>query len=135
LFNETYPEGDRGGNLFFVKPAKAGIPLHQFWDDLLGTSGSTRRALNHAARLRSEHSWKWWIELGKGKSARDWSLESRSLAVKKVYLRGKLKGATNAQEAPILPAPYGKEAKRTAESQAILAAYRLADLLAAALNP
>jgi hypothetical protein len=60
-------------------------------------------------------------------SPKDWSLESRELAIEKGYLRGTLQGGTNAATAPSLPADYTKNAKAVAEHQATLAGYRLAE--------
>jgi hypothetical protein len=40
LFTSEYPTGDKGGSSFYIKPAARGIPLHSFWDGLLGTLGS-----------------------------------------------------------------------------------------------
>ena len=66
-------------------------------------------------------------ELGKAKSPLKWSLESRSLALEKAYLRGKLIGSASPEIAPPLPLDYAKNAKAVAERQAALAGYRLAD--------
>ena len=49
------------------------------------------------------------------------------MAIEKAYLRGELKGSTNSDTAPALPADYTKAAKVVAERQAALAGYRLAD--------
>ena len=37
LFTTAYPEGDRGGNDFYVKRDGEGVRLHGIWDGLLGT--------------------------------------------------------------------------------------------------
>lgn len=47
-----------------------------------------------------------------------WSLEGRAVTVEKAYLRGGLKGSTNAETAPDLPEGYTKAAKGVAERQA-----------------
>jgi hypothetical protein len=61
LINSVYPapEGDHGGNGFFVKASGTSEPqkLHSLWDGLLGTgtvadAGLTRSALNDAIRLQ-----------------------------------------------------------------------------------
>jgi hypothetical protein len=36
LVNDTYPNGDKGGNDFYVKPASWGIERHSLWDGVLG---------------------------------------------------------------------------------------------------
>jgi hypothetical protein len=127
LFNSAYPGGDKGGNDFFIRPATQGVSLHHFWDGLLGSSGKPQSLLNYAILIQAEHSRKSLKELKKARTPKDWSLESRSLAVEKVYLREKLKGGTSKDTAPELPAGYSKTAKKVAERQAALAGYRLAE--------
>jgi hypothetical protein len=82
--------------------------------------------MNDALRLSAEHPRGSLPEL-KRTTPKVWSLESRSLAVEMAYLRGRLKGSTNAGNAPGLPEGYTKDARVVAERQAALAAYRLAD--------
>ena len=66
-------------------------------------------------------------ELTEHTTPKEWSLESRELAVEKAYLHGDLKGSTEADTAPALPADYTKNAKIVAVKQAALAGYRLSD--------
>ena len=113
--NETYPSGDKGGNEFYVKPAAQGIKLHAFWDGLLGTSGKARTHLNYAVQIQTEHPRKSLKELRRARTAKKWSLEGRSLAIEKAYLRGELKGGTSADKPPDLPEGYTKAAKVVAE--------------------
>jgi hypothetical protein len=127
LFTDAYPAGDRGGNSFFIKPGARGIPLHSFWDGLLGTSGKAQAHLNYALQLEHEHPRKSLKELEKAKTPKAWSLESRRIAVEKAYLHGELKGGTSKETAQDLPEGYTKAAKVVAEKQAALAGYRLAD--------
>lgn len=127
LVNATYPQGDKGGNDFYVKPGSRGIPLHAFWDELLGTSTKPQSRLNYAVEIETEYPRKALPELAKSTTPRDWSLESRQLAIKKGYLKGKLKGGTTPDAAPALPEGYTKSAKALAERRAALAGYRLAD--------
>jgi hypothetical protein len=127
LFNSAYPDGDKGGNDFFIAPAAQGVSLHHFWDGLLGTSGKPQSHLNYAIAIQAQHPRKSLKELKRLRTPKDWSLAGRSLAVEEVYLRGKLKGGTNRENAPELPSGYTKTAKTVAERQAALAGYRLAD--------
>jgi hypothetical protein len=92
LFTSEYPTGDKGGNSFFIKPATRGIPLHSFWDGLLGTSGKPQTHSNYAIQIDSAHPRKSLKELKKAKKPKNWSLESRGIAVEKAYLHGELKG-------------------------------------------
>lgn len=66
-------------------------------------------------------------ELKKARTPKDWSLESRGVAIEKAYLHGELKGGTSKETAQELPEGYTKAAKVVAEKQAALAGYRLAD--------
>lgn len=127
LFNDAYPNGDKGGNAFYVMPASRGISLHSFWDGLLGTSGKAQAHANYATMILAQFPRASLKELAKDKTAKDWSLEGRSLAIVKAYLHGELKGGATAEDAQPLPAGYTKEAKAVAEKQAALAGYRLAD--------
>ena len=110
-----------------MKPGSRGIKLHSFWDGLLGTSGKPHAHVNYANQIQTEYPRKSLKELKAAKAAKDWSLESRGLAIEKAYLHGGLKGSNSAEDAPGLPEGYTKTAKSIAEKQAALAGYRLAD--------
>jgi hypothetical protein len=134
LFTAAYPVGDKGGNNFFVRPAEQGISLHHLWDGLLGTSGKPQSRLNYAIGIQTRFPRKSLKELRKATSPKEWSLESRSVAIDKAYLRGKLQGSTSPEAAPSLPRGYSKEAKAVAERQGALAGYRLADEIQSCLK-
>ena len=127
LFNDTYPEGDRGGNEFYVKPADRVVRLHSLWDGLLGTRIHPQTQFNDAVRIDAQYSRSSLPELTKDTTPKSWSLESRQLAIDKGYLGGKLNGSTSSETAPPLPEGYTTTAKEVAEKQAALAGYRLAD--------
>jgi hypothetical protein len=127
FFNRDYPDGDRGGNDFYVMPAQWAIGLHGLWDGLLGTSGNPRTQWNYAIELQAKFPTNGLPELTSHTTPKEWSLESRALAVEQAYLHGALNGSTNRDEAPALPADYTKNAKAVAERQGALAGYRLAD--------
>jgi hypothetical protein len=127
FFDDIWPNGDKGGNDCYVKPASRGIRLHSLWDGLLGTSGRAQQHMDEAVRISSEHSRRSLRELKKHKAPKDWSLEGRTLAIDKVYLRGELRRARNADNAPSLADGYTRTAKSIAEEQAAKAGYRLAD--------
>ncbi|HEX3797840.1 MAG TPA: S1/P1 nuclease [Verrucomicrobiae bacterium] len=127
FFGEAYPEGDRGGNDFYVKPSIKGVRLHGIWDSLLGSAMSSQIQWKYAITIATEFPRSGLPELAAHTTPKSWSLESRELAIEKGYLRGKLKGSTNAETAPSLPEGYTAAAKIVAERQAALAGYRLAD--------
>jgi hypothetical protein len=126
FFSEEYPEGDKGGNEFFVSPGGRGIRLHSFWDGLLGTRSNMRAHLNEAIRLETEHPRRSLKEL-KSAKPKGWSREGRDLALEFAYMNGNLRGSKSAESAPALPEGYAKAAKELAERQGALAGYRLAD--------
>lgn len=125
LVNDAYPAGDKGGNNFYVRPAGRAIKLHSLWDGLLGTSIAPNSQLNSAIENDSKFPRTSLPELLSAKNPKEWSLESRVLAVEKAYLHGALKGGTNVDSAIALPDDYTKAAKAVAERQAALAGYRL----------
>ncbi len=133
LFTTDYPQGDRGGNLFHIKVKQNSKPinLHRFWDDLILGSENVRTVRNRAARLRLNPSYSRskLTELSR-KQFDDWAKpESYELAKKVAYRNGTLAGSPQEDSAPVLPADYSNTALGVAERRALLAGYRLADLL------
>jgi hypothetical protein len=122
-----YPRGDRGGNDFYVKPDQRGVRLHGIWDGLLGTVANPQTQWKYALTIEAQYPQSALPELTAHITPKEWSLESRALAIQKAYLNGELKGGTNADSAPSLPEGYTKAAKAVAERQGALAGYRLAD--------
>jgi S1/P1 Nuclease len=138
LFTEKYPTGDRGGNLFFVKvkPESRAINLHAYWDNLIIGSDDFRDVRNKAIelRLRPEFARDKLTELSE-KSFENWAkVESAELARTAVYREGKLAGGTGELNAEVLPEDYPKITQPLAERRAVLASYRLAEVLKAALG-
>jgi len=127
LFTDAYPNGDKGGNDFYVRPNQAPVRLHGIWDGLLGSSVNPRTQWNYAIELEGKFPRKSLPELNKHRTPNEWSLESRELAIEKGYLHGELKGGTNQDTAANLPEDYTKNAKAVAEHQGALGGYRLAD--------
>lgn len=132
LVTPTYPlpEGDRGGNKLFVSVGGNAINLHAFWDRLPGQAFSPPFAANIASRLEKQFPPASLPELTKPSDATAWSLESRTLAIDKAYLHGKLVGSADQKILPPpLPPDYLKDSKEVADRQLALAGYRLAKLL------
>ena len=136
LVNSIYPapEGDLGGNKFFVKASRTSEPqkLHSLWDGLLGRGTVadprlTRSALNNAIRLQTFYPRSKLPELQSHRSVKSWSKESRESAIHDAYLDGNLPPGENATHATILPAGYTRNAKEIAERRIALAGYRLGD--------
>ena len=133
LVTDLYPEGDRGGNLFFVRPTEnsEGINLHAFWDGLLGRSADARNARNETTRLLQQRKEERYEGKKDASMMEEWMLEGRELAIEYVYLRGTLPATDrdHREKAAILPADYAKNAKEIAEKRSVLAGYRLARVL------
>jgi len=144
LYSEQFPQGDKGGNAFYVmkdvRYENTKMNLHLLWDSLLGSyesvafdstvaTGLALRPGNTRAAMRS----------GLGPFApEEWARESHALAIEHVYLRGALQGlpeklANQQKGAPPVPADYMINAEQVAMRQALRAAYRLADAIEAAL--
>ncbi|HEV7406221.1 MAG TPA: S1/P1 nuclease [Chthoniobacteraceae bacterium] len=133
LFNDAFPNGDRGGTAFFIKPEEGGtISLHSLWDGLVIGSDRFQAVRNTATELVNRP------ELARGKfkaelaetSVETWALkESFPLAIKEVYRDGTLKAGLSKGSGAPLPPGYLEQAKPVAERQLVLAGYRLAATL------
>ena len=127
LYDAQFPNGDRGGNDFYVRVAQQGMRLHGIWDGLLGDAESPVIQWRYALKLQSDFPRVSLPELAKDKTPKSWSLESRKLAIEYGYLNGSLKGGSDSAGAFPLPESYLPNAKAVAERQGALAGYRLAD--------
>jgi S1/P1 Nuclease len=127
LFTTAYPYGDRGGNDFFVRLDGQGVRLHGIWDGLLGTQPVASAQWEDSLRIEAEYPRSSLPELTKDTTPKEWSLESRELAIQYGYLNGHLKGSTKPETAPPLPPGYIAAATAVAERRGALAGYRLAD--------
>ncbi len=133
VFGVEYPEGDRGGNKWFVRGSRGGVQkLHTFWDGLLGKANAA------AAYEQGVSLWELSQNLVEaesvfvlGESARYWSLESFRHAVEGVHLSGRFQGSASEANAPAMPAGYASDAKRLAQERCTLGGMRLAVCLAA----
>jgi S1/P1 Nuclease len=138
LFTTDYPQGDKGGNLVYVRVKEGGraLNLHFLWDGLLLGSENTREARNLASKLlsRPEFARDRLSEL-KEPAFEKWAKsESFPLAKEIVYQGGKMQGNPDPESAPILPEGYTTRAKEVAERRIVLAGYRIADLLRQTLD-
>ena len=128
-----YPEGDRGGNLFFIRPNEdsEGVNLHAFWDGLLGRTDDVRNARNETTRLIHLLGPQYRPASQDKTQVTEWALESRALAIEYAYLKGTLKATDreNRLEAAVLPADYAGNAKQVAERRAVVSGLRLARVI------
>ena len=128
----AHPDGDRGGNLFFVRVRadRDTINLHWLWDDLVIGSDRFTDVRNKAIELRQRPA------LAPGALARqsasldfrDWAAAGAQLAIEHVYRRGELQSGTR-EHGLLLPDDYISIVQPLAEERAVLAAYRLARIL------
>ena len=124
------PQGDRGGNTFFVNVAGNSINLHSLWDGLPGNVHDMRELTAQANALEKQFPRTALPELIQASTPLAWSLEGRLLAIDAVYLHGRLQGAHEPNLLPPpLPAGYITAAKALAERRLALGGYRLADEL------
>jgi len=132
LFTTQFPEGDRGGNLFYVRanPATGATEnLHAYWDNILLTDEHYEAARDRAVSLQNAHPRRSLDELAEPHFETWVRRESFNLAVSTVYRKGKLKASVDRNDGTPLPRDYEGEARRVAERRVPLAGYRLADFL------
>jgi len=124
-FCPATPNGDQGGNSIEVPNENGPDNLHAYWDGVLGreeNAGSldreTRRLLRDYPRSRFEQ------ELKKTR-IQDWVLESAEASRDVVYANLPIDQSRLRE----LPLGYAADARKLAERRAVLASYRLADVL------
>jgi hypothetical protein len=126
------PNGDRGGNDFFIRVDEGAetIRLHWLWDGLLLGQDDFRAVRNQAITLRARPAF--------ARDALDdevtnldfesWGRSGAQQAVEYVYRNGELRSGSE-DDGAVLPSDYLKTVQPFAERQAVLSAYRLAALL------
>jgi len=131
LFTTQFPEGDRGGNLFFIRPDPSNPTtqnLHAYWDNILLTDDRYDPARDLATKIENAQ------EREPRKASAEphfekWAHQSFDLAVSAVYRKGKLKISTDKNAGTPLPPDYHAAAERIATRRVALAGYRLAGVL------
>ena len=141
VYSAQFPDGDRGGNSFIVSVRRQNQNLHAVWDEMLGTQTSATMINYLAAGVRSDPNLR--REAMPQVSKKDpevWRRESNELGRTVAHRNGTLVGASSEElrrdpttPVPTLPEGYLRDAEPVALRRAALAAYRLADLLNAAL--
>jgi len=132
LVTTQFPMGDRGGNLFFIRPDPSRSMtqnLHAYWDNVLLTDEHYDAARARAMALEGAHRRRSRGELRKPQFETWLKKESFDLAVSTVYRHGKLQSGADRDHGIPLPRDYGARAKRVAEDRVPLAGYRMADFL------
>jgi hypothetical protein len=139
LVTRDWPLGDRGGNSAKVRPEPTGraVNLHYYWDGLITNTDDYRQCKNRATelRLRPAFARERLAELAAIDRFEDWArTESSPLARSVVYRGGTLPVGLSDADAPPLPADYAKQAQAVGERRAVLAGYRLAAVVRAAMQ-
>jgi imidazolonepropionase-like amidohydrolase len=133
VYSERFPDGDRGGNLAFIRVGSRPTNLHAFWDGLLGTgttTGDIGKDVLEIEKVMEEKADDIKKELAAHQSFESWGREGLELSRRVVYLNGGLKVAAGRDDdAPEAPGGYAASACRTARVQIGKAGARLADQL------
>lgn len=132
LFTQAFPQGDRGGTRFFIRATSSArtISLHKFWDDTIMGSERFRSVNNRAVGLMAEltRAALSGAEL-REEAFRRWAQrESFPAARQHAYVNGTLRSGTS-NNGRVLPQGYAGRVQPIAERRAVLAGYRMADLL------
>ncbi|MBE7213058.1 MAG: S1/P1 nuclease [Gluconacetobacter diazotrophicus] len=132
LFNATYPDGDKGGNDFYVNLAGNSINLHSYWDGMGAVMMDYPEIVTHATDLEKKFPRSVLPELDTDKDVHAWALEGRQLAIDVVYRRGTLPGTRDKDQTvlPPLPGDYATKARALAERRIVLAGDRIAETIA-----
>ncbi len=136
LYSTRFPEGDRGGNLFYVRPDPANPRtqnLHAYWDNVLLTDERYEAARDRAVALEQKYPPRPPRRFTEPQLER-WVKDSFNLAVSVVYRRGKLRPGIDRDHGAPLPGDYHLSAERVSSLRITLAGYRLADVLQTTLR-
>jgi len=130
LIDAARPDGDRGGNLTWVRRDDGRtVNLHWYWDGLINRSEQFTDAARRAHELAGA------IDAGgetlslPADGFQPWAAESARVAVESAYLSGRL-GSGTEKDGATLPEGYAAQAQQTAERRGVLGALRLARFLA-----
>jgi hypothetical protein len=142
LFSARYPDGDRGGNLAFIRLQEGTrkVKLHPLWDDLLGNGTSPAaiaRVVKQVQTLLKETPDLIKDDVESHTSFESWAKESFEVARKDAYLNGSLpvgKEEDDDADIPLAPADYPKKAGALARVQMAKAGARLAATLKTVLK-
>jgi S1/P1 Nuclease len=134
LFSDTFPEGDRGGNLAYVvlRDGAKKTKLHPMWDGLLGNSTSASalgRVVKQVEDLPTKDQDVIKQSVENNKTVESWAKESFEIAKKSAYLEGRLPIGAEHEDAgkiAVAPADYVQKAGHVARVQVAKAGSRLA---------
>ena len=119
IFTVEFPNGDRGGTHFYIRPTEDSKTqhLHSFWDQLIINtqrfSSVRKRARDLLERDDLERSD--FTELSETSFNRWARSESLELAKRHGYLFGQLEGSADEEDGEVLPDGYAGRARDVAE--------------------
>ena len=139
LYSEMFPDGDRYGSLFWVRPPNGDetLSLHYFWDSAVQRSQNMADVERTAARIANGHPRGVLEEMRESPyqgpaTFESWTIgESHRLAITDGYRAGRLAGAADKRDALRLDEDYAANARAIAARRMTLAGYRLAEVLRA----
>jgi len=121
--SENFPQGDQGGNLFFVRRDHARIRLHRYWDDGLGLLENEPNMENMTLltnKIMHDYPKTYFGALTDDLGLDDWLKEGLSHAQNTIY---------TIEQDQIASAEYIVAGRKLSERQLALAGYRLAAVL------
>lgn len=139
LYSPLFPDGDRHGTRFFVRPphGEDAVSLHYYWDSIIQRSQNMPDVARTATQLQALYPNSTFDEMQQRPyrgpaSVRGWIIdESHRLAVSEGYLDGRLAGATERRNATRLSDAYAARAQAVGARRMSLAAERLAEIMRA----
>ena len=139
LYSPAFPDGDRHGTRFFVRPPHGdeAVSLHYFWDSIVQRSQNMSEVLRTATQLQVLHPRNSLDEMQlrpyhDTSSARRWIMEeSHLLAISDAYRNGQIAGSADRRSASRLGEAYVAGAQGIATRRMALSAERLAEILRA----
>jgi hypothetical protein len=141
--SETFPQGDKGGNISQIRIAGGSVvKLHPMFDGLLGKStslSSIKKAIAEVEIAERDNAETIGRELNEHMTPTEWSAEGFALAVKYAYLDGDLRPAYSENklsdaDTPSVAEVDAENAGRIARVQVAKAGKRLAKTLGQSLR-
>lgn len=123
LYSAAHPNGDKGGNLYFVQYQHAEQNLHKIWDEGFGEFAVDATPTNISAlsvKISSEYGMGSFGQKAFDLDPDHWAHEGMKNAKQYVY---------TAPEKQLLTTTYVETGKRVVEQEVALAGYRLAIIL------
>jgi hypothetical protein len=136
--SSRFPEGDRGGNLQYVRDPQTNEPvsLHWLWDDIVSSNDEPGQAMQRAGELTRRLPRTQFKELKPFEAAGEfsgWVQESRDIAATLAY--GPDLSAADSAATALKPSQrYLEQATDRAEKRLTLAGYRLTEVLRRAFS-